>query len=217
MAVCSKCNKEENIYNKTNILCKSCYFKKFYKTNDKYREKRKVQSLINHFENRDKKLVKMSEYRESGKARESWDKWFTKPGNREKHRLLSADYYEKNPGKCIKLSYEYKKNRMATDPEYKIRQNLSSRIYMAVKNDAGEKAFSTIKLIGCSIKDLRIHLEKQFKEGMNWDNYGEWHIDHIIPCANFNLINESEQLECFNWKNLQPLWEPENLSKGAKI
>jgi desulfoferrodoxin (superoxide reductase-like protein) len=62
-------------------------------------------------------------------------------------------------------------------------------------------------------------LEKQFKLGMNWDNYGRsgWHIDHIKPCASFDLTKKEEQLKCFHYTNLQPLWARENLIKSDKI
>jgi len=71
-------------------------------------------------------------------------------------------------------------------------------------------------LLGCSISFLKIFLEAKFKEGMTWENHGEWHIDHIKPCASFNLLNDDEQKKCFNYTNLQPLWALENLSKGFK-
>ena len=51
---------------------------------------------------------------------------------------------------------------------------------------------------------------------MSWDNYGDWHVDHIRPCASFDLTNEDEQRICFHYKNLQPLWGPDNLEKGSK-
>ena len=71
-------------------------------------------------------------------------------------------------------------------------------------------------MLGCSISFLKIFLEAKFKEGMTWENHGEWHIDHIKPCASFNLLNDDEQKKCFNYTNLQPLWALENLSKGFK-
>ena len=52
---------------------------------------------------------------------------------------------------------------------------------------------------------------------MSWDNQGEWHIDHIIPCASFDLTNEEEQEKCFHYTNLQPLWAIDNMVKGCKI
>jgi hypothetical protein len=71
-------------------------------------------------------------------------------------------------------------------------------------------------LVGCSIEELRLHLESQFVAGMTWANYGEWHVDHIRPCAMFDLTQDAQQRECFNWSNLRPLWGVENLRKGSK-
>ena len=67
--------------------------------------------------------------------------------------------------------------------------------------------------MGCSIEFLKEYLEKQFKSGMNWDNYGEWHVDHIIPCVSFDLSDPEQQKKCFYYTNLQPLWAIENLEK----
>lgn len=78
------------------------------------------------------------------------------------------------------------------------------------------KIESTVELLGCDTNKLKQHLESQFKLGMSWDNYGLWHIDHKSPCAKFDLSKEEEQRKCFNFKNLQPLWAEENLSKGSK-
>jgi hypothetical protein len=50
---------------------------------------------------------------------------------------------------------------------------------------------------------------------MSWDNYGKWHVDHIRPCASFDLSDKEQVLQCFNWRNLQPMWASENMSKGA--
>jgi hypothetical protein len=59
-------------------------------------------------------------------------------------------------------------------------------------------------------------LEGKFKERMSWENHGDWHIDHIKPCASFNLLDEEEKKKCFHYTNLQLLWASENLSKGYK-
>lgn len=76
-----------------------------------------------------------------------------------------------------------------------------------------------MELIGCSIEHLKEHIEKQFVEGMNWENwsfYG-WHIDHIRPIASFDLSDPAQVKECFHYSNLQPLWAKDNLSKGDKF
>jgi len=77
----------------------------------------------------------------------------------------------------------------------------------------------TMFLLGCTIAKLKKHFEKQFREGMCWDNYGVggWEIDHIIPCSSFDLTKKSEQEKCFHYTNLQPLWVEENRIKGANI
>jgi len=104
--------------------------------------------------------------------------------------------------------------RYYEDFEYKLTLLSRSRVKAALKG-RGAKSRKTVQLIGCSIDHLRQHLEAQFTEGMTWDNHGEWHIDHIKPCAAFDLTCERQQLECFNYTNLQPLWASDNLTKGA--
>ena len=104
--------------------------------------------------------------------------------------------------------------RYYEDFEYKLTLLSRSRVKAALKG-RGAKSRKTVQLIGCSIDHLRQHLEAQFTEGMTWDNHGEWHIDHIKPCAAFDLTCERQQRECFNYTNLQPLWASDNLTKGA--
>jgi hypothetical protein len=105
---------------------------------------------------------------------------------------------------------------MKTDTHYMIRNKVSNRITKALKEGYGEKSrTSCLEYIGCSIPQLRKHLESQFTDGMTWGNHGAWHIDHIKPCAAFDLSNKEEQFECFHYSNVQPLWAEENMRKGA--
>ena len=69
-------------------------------------------------------------------------------------------------------------------------------------------------LIGCEVDYLMYYIQSKFTKGMNWNNYGKWHIDHIKPCCSFDLSKASEQRKCFHYTNLQPLWAKDNLSKG---
>lgn len=112
---------------------------------------------------------------------------------------------------------DYMRTRYQKDLDFRLRNALRSRIRQAIKRDAGEKSIKTAELIGCSVKELKQHLEAQFADGMSWDNYGQWHIDHIIPCASFDLKDEQEQRECFHYTNLQPLWGVDNIKKGDKV
>jgi hypothetical protein len=70
--------------------------------------------------------------------------------------------------------------------------------------------------LGCSIAELRLHLESQFQPGMSWNNHGEWHIDHIRPLAKFNLACPLQLERACHFSNLQPLWAKDNIVKGMK-
>jgi len=104
--------------------------------------------------------------------------------------------------------------RYARDIHFRLKKLLRRRILLVL--DTNPKLTTTMKLVGCSIQDFRLHLEKQFKLGMSWSNQGLWHIDHIQPCKSFDLRKPAEQKKCFHYNNLQPLWAKENISKGAR-
>lgn len=90
---------------------------------------------------------------------------------------------------------------------------VGNRIRFALKNN---KKLSSIKYLDCSIKEFKKHIESKFKEGMNWDNYGDWHIDHIIPLKYDNpTVNQTK--ERLHWTNTQPLWAIENIAKGNRF
>ena len=80
----------------------------------------------------------------------------------------------------------------------------------------GEKRKSSLMILGCTFAEFQEHIQKQFKSDMAWNNYGKWHIDHIRPCASFDLLDPEEQKKCFHYTNLQPLWAEENMKKHAK-
>jgi hypothetical protein len=90
-------------------------------------------------------------------------------------------------------------------------------MYSAVKGY--RKTDTTLALIGCSIKDLRLYLESLWQPGMSWETYGTdgWHIDHILPCASFDLLDPEQQRKCFHYTNLQPLWAKDNLRKHDNV
>jgi hypothetical protein len=96
-----------------------------------------------------------------------------------------------------------------------VAHNLRNRILKVLKGR--NKSKSTLKLLGCTIEFLKNHLESKFTKGMSFSNYGKWHIDHIRPCASFDLSKSSEQHKCFHYTNLQPLWAKDNREKRDKI
>lgn len=104
---------------------------------------------------------------------------------------------------------DYRRCKYKEDINYKIITLARGRLRYALKNSS--KKLKTLDLLGCSLEDLRKHLENQFVEGMTWDNYGSfWDVDHIIPCSYFDLTKEENQRICFNFRNLQPLLKEEN-------
>ena len=90
-----------------------------------------------------------------------------------------------------KRQYEY--NRKHTDYGYKLKCNISCRINSALQSQRTHKNNTTVTYVGCSIDTLKLKLESLFSNGMNWNNMGIWHVDHIIPCSLFNLENPVEQ------------------------
>lgn len=103
------------------------------------------------------------------------------------------------------------------NPSAKIAARCRSRVSEAIKQQSATKYKNCVDLLGCSFEELKTHLESQFTKGMTWENYGKWHIDHIKPCKSFNLTENSEQIKCFHFSNLQPLWAIDNIKKGCKI
>jgi len=139
-----------------------------------------------------------------------------KSKNPHKVSKLKKIWYDKNKDKIKKKYADIHIKKYNNDKNYKLKHVLRSRLNKAINNNY--KTGSAVSDLGCTIEELRKHLEDQFQEGMTWDNYGlkGWHIDHIKPLASFNLEDEEELLKACHYSNLQPLWAKDNLSKGAK-
>ena len=193
--------------------------------------------------NRDKVRAANKRYRENNydKCKAGWDKW--RKENKEHVKLRDKKYREKNKEHLEKKRIEYveknkeklltywrerrkkpevkardnatkrisTKKRFARDPNARLANLIRSRIQKALVNCY--KSSSSIELLGCSIDECRRYLESKFIEGMNWDTI---HIDHVKPCASFDLTKPEEQAKCFHYTNLQPLLAIDNLKKGAK-
>lgn len=156
--------------------------------------------------------------------REKVKKW--RQNNREKINATNKKYRESNREKVRASDRKYRENnrekinaryreRYHTDPQFKLLSNLRSLTYQALKGIM--KSASTITLLGCSVRHLLDHLEKQFQPGMTWKNHGEWHVDHMMPCASFDVTDPEQQRRCCHYTNLQPMWGPENISKNDKV
>lgn len=135
------------------------------------------------------------------------DRW--RAEHRQELTKRSCDWQAENRDKVNVR----RRQRRLEDVNYRLACVVRNRVLRVV---SGKKSAPTLELLGCTIDHLKWYLESQFIEGMCWSNYGAWHIDHKRPCASFDLRDPAQQRECFNWRNLQPLWARDNLSKGAR-
>ena len=220
-------SKNKNRKNGLQIWCKKCVAN-YYQENKKILSKKHKEY---NKKNKEKISTQKKRWRENPKNKRRLKKlritWLKNPKNKERIKLSKKKYRDKNRVKIRKINKKYRskksnkrkkyikiKNRLKTDTKFRLLTNLRRRIHKALK--LNQKSLSTMMLIGCEIDYLMYHIQEQFKDGMTWDNYGLWHIDHIKPCAKFDLSKPSEQRKCFNYTNLQPLWAEENLKKGNR-
>jgi hypothetical protein len=134
----------------------------------------------------------------------------------KRYHQIKADPIRRR--KYLEAERARRAKRKKRDPNFALRCHLRQRLSDVIRRGHATKLHSALALTGCSIAELRYHLEDQFKRGMTWANYGRvWHIDHIIPCAKFDFTDERQQRLCFHYLNLQPLRARENLRKQDKL
>lgn len=132
----------------------------------------------------------------------------------QRTRLASA-LRGSDPGRKAKYN-QWLRNRRRYDPKVRISSHMATLIHRALKS--GKAGRSWRSFVSFSLEELTIHLERQFQKGMSWDNYGEWHIDHILPLSGFDLSSPDSESFKHAWSlaNLRPLWARENMTKNAK-
>lgn len=231
--ICSKCKIEKNFCefyknpkkeNKVRSTCKKCMNKKSYDYSQK--NKNKIKEIKDKYVSKNKT-----------KVLESKKEWFNKNPNYKKEHYLNKkdyylekkkEYYESNREKIIEKNKKYakdnkelinKKNtiKYQNNPLVKIKVSLRSRLRIFLTTKSFSKKNKTFDIVGCTPKVLKEHIEKQFVEGMSWDNYGfyGWHIDHIIPL--YYAKTEEDMYKLCHYTNLQPLWAKDNWRKNKKL
>jgi hypothetical protein len=200
---CSKCKieKEESEFGKDSFQlsglrpdCKDCRRKVTQLYYQQKQEEINKQHQGYYQKNREKVLLKQK----------------LDPNKRKREKIYNLEHREE----INKKTNERRAFRFATEPEYKLKHILRSRLKNVLKG-VGIKSKRTLELLGCTVEHLRKHLESKFQDGMSWENHSfkGWHIDHIIPCAAFDLTDPKQQEQCFHYTNLQPLWANENFKK----
>ena len=122
-----------------------------------------------------------------------------------------------------KKNRDYVRTRRHSDPIIRLRMNFSNLISyhlsQTTKNKVRKRRRHWEDIVGYTLSELKEHLEQQFQEGMTWDNYGKWHVDHKYPASLFQItsLECDEFKKCWDLQNLQPLWAEDNIRKSNKI
>ena len=208
---------EEFYYNKTAkdghaSRCKKCL-------------KREALLLRNKNPEKDRKKVRLWRKNNPEKAREGYRSW--RKANVGKARKAAQRWRNNNPDKVrfwvknnpekIKAMWQRWYKKRQSTPQGRLTQNISNAIRKSLHDN--KKGRHWEDLIGYTLDQLKKHIEKQFKPGMTWENYGEWHLDHKIPISAFNFekSEDADFQSCWALKNLQPLWAKDNLKKNNKL
>jgi hypothetical protein len=190
MKVCTKCKVEKSL---------DC----FTKANDK------KYGLYSSCKDCQKKYYQANKQRLSDYTKE----W------RIKNKEYSKEYYQKNKEKILLYERvyrkEYYKKRKSIDPLFKLSGNIRALISTSIKKRGYNKDSKTNNILGCTFEEFKLYLEKMFVNGMSWENYGEWHLDHIYPIS--LAKSEEEIIKLNHYTNFQPLWAEDNLRKGNRL
>ena len=225
LKTCSKCkeelpatneffNKDKSRKDNLTSRCRkwiSKYNKEKIENNSEFRRKKIESDKRWNKENPEKVKEYQKKYYQENKEsfKEKAKKW--KEANPEREKENSKKWKEENKEKVK----EYKKERRKNNPMVRFIQNLRTLTRIIYKQKDFRKNNKTIELLGCSPEELRNYLRSLYQPGMTEDNYGEWHIDHIIPLSSAKSKEELDELA--HYTNLQPLWAEDNLRKGDSI
>jgi hypothetical protein len=202
---CIKCSKKQELINFHNQkaskdgkspYCKCCH--KEYNILRRQKNKKKIKKQQQEYRAKNKDHL--------NKIRKQWGQ-----ENPDKVAINAKKHREKYREKINKRRRQKRKENI----NFRLRTIISNRIRMALSR--GSKNSTSYELTGCSWEHLKLYLESRFTAGMSWDNFGEWHIDHIKPCCSFDLTDIEQQKLCFHYTNLQPLWAIDNLKKSGKL
>lgn len=214
--ICSKCKEEKDISKfakkyktkdgtqKYSSICKTCVnekdaerrntkeYKKYKLEYDRSYHKKNKEKILErkkeyHVENRYDILKKKKEYRKTDKYKISNKEY--RENNREKYREIQKRYRDRHPHIIAWRNILYR-----------------TLYYLGTEKEGDTKG-----ILGYSAAKLKHHIEKQFVEGMTWENYGEWEIDHIKPLTKFDIGSLPSEVNSLS--NLQPLWKKENREK----
>lgn len=237
--ICKRCDiikktlefgKNKNNKDGLSIYCKECERSRSKKFNEENQEKRKLiskkwrdnnkekqkDSIKKYLENHPEMVssVRIKKYREDPEflKKEKKQRKIYYKKNIEKEREQRKNYYHKNKEAERKKNNEWKKNKLKIDPLERMKKNIRDRIREYLTGD--NKSKRTFDIIGLDKQKFKSYIENKFTEGMSWENYGKWHLDHIKPLCLSE--NEEDLIKLNHYTNLQPLWSGDNIKKNRK-
>ena len=230
-SICKKCNKE--YYTKNYLEIKKYRDERYLKLkdSDEFKEKRRNYYL----NNKENVSLKSKEYNTLNKEKISKNKKDYYNNNKEEILEKQKNYYEyskidenfvikkrlkdkintkKWRNKNKKLISQRIKDKKQNDILYRLSDSIRTLIWNSIRKMGFDKNSKTNIILGCTFEDFKIEIESKFQDGMTWENYGKWHLDHKIPISWAN--NEDEVYKLNHYTNFQPLWAKDNLIKGNK-
>jgi hypothetical protein len=200
LGYCLDCNRERN----RNYYCKN---------QKKLLDQAKIRSMEHYHKHREEISQLQREYDNSFEGKNKAKEYYLK--NRERLLNRQKEYQKSVEGKNTNNLNLQK--RYFLDGNYRIGEQLSTSLRTSLKSQNVSKSKRAIELLGCTIEEFKVHIEKQWQPGMTWKNNttNGWHLDHKRCKASFKLENLKEQQECFHFSNYQPLWADKNRKKSS--
>lgn len=193
--------------------CNKCEIEKELSQFKRYSVCIDCNKILNKIYN-DSRKEKMKEYYQESKELFKDKAKLYYQENKEYIIHRNSNYYEDNKSKMNTYKNEYRKNKMMNDPVARLKHNIRSLISQSFRKNGYSKGTITSNILLCSYEEFRNYIENLFKDGMSWENYGEWHLDHKTPIS--WAETEDQVYELNRYTNFQPLWEFDNLSKGNR-
>lgn len=128
-------------------------------------------------------------------------------------RLSNPDKMRQKDAAYLKRRLALNKERRASNPTERLKDACRTRVGFILRKAGIPKFDHTFELVGCTPDFFKSFIESQLCDGMTWDNYGEWEIDHVIPIKYFDISDVMERRQAFHYSNCKPLWQPDNRSK----
>lgn len=206
---CRQCEKDYRIKNKNKIKART----KKYNQDPKNKERNTLKRRVRQQTPRCKELAKLNRIKHKDSIKLQKQHYYQE--NKDILDIKHKNWRLNNLEKYRKYQREYAKHKRDTDLHYKLEHRLRNRLLAGLKKNGNKKLDRFWNLVGCTKKELKIHIENQFTNEMTWElfNSGKIVIDHIKPCCSFDLSKVEEQQICFNYKNLKPLWLEDNQEK----